>query len=190
MADLNEVRLIGRLTRDPELRSTSTGQMIASFGLATGRKFKTQEGVLKEDTTFVEIQCWGKMAEISSKHIRKSSTVFVGGRLKFDSWEDKQTGQKRTKLYVIADNLQFLDRKAEQQPMPSTQFGQQPMPSIQFGQHFVEYNNQLIDRNAGCKLSCQWACQLAEQIESKSVVEQREFESNFDNLDDLGEPPF
>ena len=111
MADLNEVRLIGRLTRDPELRSTAGGQYVCSFGLATGRRYKGQDGTMREETTFIDVTCWGKLAENISRYMKKGRQIFVGGRLKFDSWEDKQSGQKRSKLTVVADNIQFLDRR-------------------------------------------------------------------------------
>jgi len=109
MADLNEVRLIGRLTRDPELRSTPNGQSVCKFGLATGRKYKGQDGVLCEETNFVDVSCWGRLAETVNQYMKKGRQIYVGGRLKFESWEDKQTGQKRSKLNVVAENVQFLD---------------------------------------------------------------------------------
>lgn len=109
MADLNEVRLIGRLTRDPELRRTSTEQYVATFGLATGHKFKGQDGVIREETTFVDITCWGRLAETVAKYMKKGKQIYVGGRLKFDSWDDKDTGKKRSKLTVVAENIQFLE---------------------------------------------------------------------------------
>lgn len=119
MADLNEVRLIGRLTRDPELRAIPTGTSIATFGLATSHRFKGQDGVMREETTFVDITCWGKTAENVAKYCKKGKLVFVGGRLKFDSWEDKQTSQKRSRLTVVAENIQFLDRRDEGAPPQS-----------------------------------------------------------------------
>lgn len=111
MADLNEVRLIGRLTRDPVVRMTPGGQQVASFGIATNRKYRGQDGVFREDPTFVDITCWGKLAEIVAKYTRKGKMVFIGGRLKYESWEDKQSGQKRSRLTVTAENVQFLDRR-------------------------------------------------------------------------------
>jgi len=111
MADLNEVRLIGRLTRDPELRATPSGHSVCSFGLATGRKYKSQDGTQHEETTFVDCTAWGKTAEIVEKYIKKGSLVFVGGRLKLDTWEDRQTGQKRSKLQIVVENVQFLDSR-------------------------------------------------------------------------------
>lgn len=113
MADLNEVRLIGRLTRDPELRSTPGGQYVCTLGLATGRRYKGPDNVMREETTFVDITCWGKLAENVSKYMKKGRLIFIGGRLKYDTWDDKQTGQKRSKLTVVAENVQFLDRKDE-----------------------------------------------------------------------------
>lgn len=109
MADLNEVRLIGRLTRDPELRATPAGASVCSFGLATNRKYKGNDGTLKDETTFVEISCWGKVAENVSKYMKKGRLIFAAGRLKFESWDDKQTGQKRNKTSVVAESVQFLD---------------------------------------------------------------------------------
>lgn len=108
MADLNEVRLIGRLTRDPELRSTPSGQMVCSFGLATGRRYK-QNNEMKEETTFVDITLWGRQAETTAQYMKKGSLCYIGGRLKMDTWQDKQTGQKRSRMQVVGENVQFLE---------------------------------------------------------------------------------
>ena len=128
MADLNEVRLIGRLTRDPELRSTPGGQYVATLGLATGRQFKGQDGVLRDETTFVDITCWGKLAETVSKYMKKGRQIFVGGRLKYESWDDKETNKKRSKISVVAENIQFLDSKRDNEEMPPA------MPPAEGGQ--------------------------------------------------------
>lgn len=127
MADLNETRLIGRLTRDVDLRSTASGSYVASFGLATGRKFKGADGVLKDETTFVDITCFGKLAETCSKYLAKGRQVFIGGRLKLEQWQDKQTGQNRSKLAVIAENVQFLDYgdRQQRQEQPAQNYQQQ-----------------------------------------------------------------
>ena len=114
MAYLNEVRLIGRLTRDPELRSTASGQPVCSIGLVTNRKYRAQDGTLREDSTFIDITCWGKLADTASRYLKKGRQVFIGGRLRFESWQDRQTGQKRSKLSVVADALQFLDSQFTQ----------------------------------------------------------------------------
>lgn len=123
MADLNEVRIIGRLTRDPELRSTQSGQYICNFGIATGKKYKGQDG----ETTFVDITCWARLAEVAGKYLRKGKLVFIGGRLKLDTWDDRQTGQKRSKLSVVAENIQFLDRTDNAQS-PNSDYVQNMQP--------------------------------------------------------------
>lgn len=115
MPDLNEVRLIGRLTRDPELRATPAGASVCSFGLATNRKYKGNDGALRDETTFVEVSCWGKVAENVSKYMKKGRLIYAAGRLKFESWDDKQTGQKRNKTSVVAESVQFLDFGDKQQ---------------------------------------------------------------------------
>lgn len=114
MAHLNEVRLIGRLTRDPEIRQIPSGQNVTNFSLATSRKYKDNSGMLREETAFVDITCWARLAEVVYNNLRKGRQVFVGGRLRFESWDDRDTGKKRSKLTVVADNVQFLDPKDHQ----------------------------------------------------------------------------
>lgn len=127
MADLNQVSLIGRLTRDPELRSTPGGVSFCAFGLATGRKFKGQDGTQKEDVLFVDVTTWGKTAEVVSKYTKKGRLIFVGGRLRLEQWDDKQTGQKRSKISVVGENVQFLDYGDKQQQTPQLT----PIPAMQ-----------------------------------------------------------
>jgi len=113
MADLNKVMLIGRLTRDPQLRYLPNQQAVCDFGLATGRKFKTASGEEREETTFVDCTVFAKGAEIFNQYMNKGKMVFLEGRLKFDQWDDKTTGAKRSKLSVVVDNFQFLGGKGE-----------------------------------------------------------------------------
>lgn len=108
MASLNKVFLIGNLTRDPELRVTPKGTAICQFGLAVNRQFKDDSGATRDETTFVDIEAWGKQGELVSKYLGKGSQCMVEGRLKLDQWEDKQSGQKRSRLKVVLDNVQFL----------------------------------------------------------------------------------
>jgi len=108
MANFNKVYLIGNLTRDPELRVTPKGTAICQFGLAVNRQFKDESGALRDDTTFVDIEAWGKQGETISKFCTKGKPLFVEGRLKFDQWEDKASGQKRSKLKVVLEGFQFL----------------------------------------------------------------------------------
>ncbi len=109
--NVNVVVLAGRLTRDPEVRHTPIGTAVAELGLAVNRIWSDrQTGEKKEDTTFVDITVFGKQVEAVGAYLRKGSTVLIEGRLQLDAWEDKQTGQKRTKLKVVADSVQFGDR--------------------------------------------------------------------------------
>ncbi|MFA5265200.1 MAG: single-stranded DNA-binding protein [Opitutaceae bacterium] len=110
MAHLNKVFLIGNLTRDPELRVTPKGTPICQFGLAVNRQFKDESGATRDETTFVDIEAWGKQGELVSKYLAKGSPCFVEGRLRLDQWEDKTSGQKRSRLKIVLDNVQFLGR--------------------------------------------------------------------------------
>ena len=102
---------MGNLTRDPELRYTASGAAVASFGLAVNRKYKAGDE-WKEEVCFVDITVWAKQAENCAEYLHKGSSVFLEGRLNFQSWET-DTGQKRTKLEVVANNIQFLGRAGE-----------------------------------------------------------------------------
>ena len=107
MSNFNKVYLMGNLTRDPELRYTPKGQPVAKLGMAINRKFTT-EGQEREEDVFVEIEAWGKAAEVISQHCKKSRPLFVEGRLKLDQWDDKTTGQKRSALRVVLESFQFV----------------------------------------------------------------------------------
>lgn len=111
MADLNKVMLIGRLTRDPQLKYLQNQSAVCDFGIAVGRKWKTPTGEAKEETTFIDCVMFGKSAETFNQYMAKGKPVYLEGRLKLDQWDDKATGQKRSKLSVLADNFQFLDSK-------------------------------------------------------------------------------
>jgi single-strand DNA-binding protein len=108
MANLNKVMLLGNLTRDPELRHTPKGSAVADLGIAVNRKVQDGNGGWKDETTFVDVTVWGASAENAQKYLTKGRGVFIEGRLQMDVWDDKATGQKRSKLKVVADNLQFL----------------------------------------------------------------------------------
>jgi len=109
MASLNKVFLIGRLTRDPELRYVPSGTAVASFGLAINREYTTKEGNKKDDTCFVNLVVWGKRAEICAEYLKKGSMIFVEGRLSYRKWET-QDKEKRSTIEVYVENFQFLDR--------------------------------------------------------------------------------
>lgn len=109
MANFNKVILAGNLTRDPELRYTPNGKAIAKFGLAINRNWTTETGEKKEEVTFVDIDCFGRQAEVISQYMKKGRPMLVEGRLRLDQWDDKQTGQKRSRLGVILESFSFLD---------------------------------------------------------------------------------
>jgi single-strand DNA-binding protein len=108
MASFNKVILVGNLTRDPELRYTPNGKAIAKIGLAVNRAWTTESGEKKEEVTFVDIDVFGRTAENVGQYMRKGSPILIEGRLRLDQWDDKQTGQKRSKLGVVAEIVQFL----------------------------------------------------------------------------------
>jgi len=104
---------MGNLTRDPEVRYTSSGTAIAKLGMAINRYWRNQEGQQQEETTFVDVDAFGKQAETIGQYLKKGRPIMVEGRLKLDQWDDKQTGQKRSKLGVVLENFQFLDSKGD-----------------------------------------------------------------------------
>jgi len=108
MASYNKVILLGNLTRDPELRYTPKGQAVAKLGLAVNRSYKTDTGETKEEVTFIDVDSWGKQAELIGQYLKKGSPLFVEGRLRLDQWDDKNTGQKVSKLKVVMENFQFV----------------------------------------------------------------------------------
>ena len=108
MASFNKVVLVGNLTRDPELRYTPKGTAVAKIGLAVNRTWKSETGETKEEVTFVDVDVFGRTAENVGQYMRKGSPILIEGRLRLDTWEDKQTQQKRSKLGVVAETVQFL----------------------------------------------------------------------------------
>jgi single-strand DNA-binding protein len=109
MASYNKVILLGNLTRDPELRVTPKGTSICQFGLAVNRQYKDDAGATREEVTFLDIEAWGRQGETISKYCTKGRPLFVEGRLKLDTWEDKNNpGQKRSKLKIVLENFQFV----------------------------------------------------------------------------------
>jgi single-strand DNA-binding protein len=108
MASFNKVILMGNLTRDPELRYTPKGTAVAKIGLAVNRVWTSESGEKKEEVTFVDVDIFGRTAENVGQYMRKGRPILVEGRLRLDQWDDKQTGQKRSRLGVVAETVQFL----------------------------------------------------------------------------------
>lgn len=120
MASFNKVILIGNLTRDPELRYTPRGTAIAKIGLAVNRIWTNEAGEKKEEVTFVDVDVFGRTAENVGQYLRKGRPVLIEGRLKLDQWDDKQTGQKKQKLGVVAEAVQFLGSAEGGKVQPAT----------------------------------------------------------------------
>jgi len=108
MASYNKVLLMGNLTRDPQLKYLPSQMAVAEFGIACNRKFRTANGEDREEVTFVDITAFGKTGEVINQYFTKGKPIFIEGRLKFDSWEDKNGGGKRSKLTVVVENFQFV----------------------------------------------------------------------------------
>ena len=109
MASFNKVILVGNLTRDPELRYTTKGTAVAKLGLAVNRTWRSESGESREEVTFVDIDAFGKQAETLGRYLKKGRPILIEGRLRLDQWDDKQTGQKRSRLGVVMEGFQFLD---------------------------------------------------------------------------------
>ena len=111
MANVNKVILIGNVTRDVESKALPSGSSLTSLSLAVNRSYKTESGATREEVTFVDVELWGRVAEIAAQYVKKGSPLYVEGRLKMDSWEDKETGQKRSKMKVVGEAIQLLGSK-------------------------------------------------------------------------------
>ena len=120
MASFNKVIIAGNLTRDPELRYTPKGTAVCKFGLAVSRNWTNEAGEKKEEVTFVDIDAFGRQAEVIAQYMKKGRPFLVEGRLKLDQWDDKQTGQKKSRLGVVLESFSFIDSK------PGEQGGTQP----------------------------------------------------------------
>jgi len=103
---------MGNLTRDPELRTTPSGTPVCQFGMAVNRIYNNTNGERQEETTFVDIEAWGRQAETISKYVTKGNPLFVEGRLKLDTWENKD-GEKRSKMKVVLENMQLISQRGE-----------------------------------------------------------------------------
>jgi single-strand DNA-binding protein len=111
MASFNKVILMGNLTRDPELRYTPKGTAVAKIGLAVNRVYTTDSGEKKEEVSFVDVEAWGRQAEVIGQYMKKGRPLLVEGRLRLDTWEDKNTHQKQSKLKVVLEGFTFVDAK-------------------------------------------------------------------------------
>lgn len=118
MSNLNKVFVMGNLTRDPEVQFTPKGTAVGNLGIAVNRRVKQGDN-WTDETTFVDVTVWGNTAENAQKYLTKGRGVIVEGRLQLDTWDDKETGKKRSKLKVVAENVQFLPGKGDGKPAAS-----------------------------------------------------------------------
>ena len=112
MPNFNKVLLMGNLTREPELRATPSGTAVCQFGLAVNRIYNNPNGERQDETTFVDVEAWGRQAETISKYVTKGNPLFIEGRLKLDTWENKE-GEKRSKMKVVLENMQLISQRGE-----------------------------------------------------------------------------
>jgi single-strand DNA-binding protein len=115
MASFNKVILVGNLTRDPEVRVTPSGVSICKFGMAVSRGIRTADGASREETLFIDVDSFGKQAELIGKHMTKGRPILVEGRLRLDQWES-QTGEKRNRIVVALENFQFIGSRLDGDP--------------------------------------------------------------------------
>lgn len=114
MASFNKVILVGNLTRDPQVRYTTGGTAVTDIGLAINSSwFDKQSNQRKEETTFVDVTLWGRQAEVAGEYLSKGRPVLIEGRLQLDQWDDKDTGQKRSRLKVVCENMQMLGSRSD-----------------------------------------------------------------------------
>lgn len=131
MSSVNKVILVGNLGQDPDVRSTATGQLVATLSIATSDNWTGKDGQRQERTEWHRVVCWGKTAELCQRYLAKGRKVYVEGRLETRSWDDKQTGQKRYSTEVVADSVVFLDSgKGAGSGQDSGRPGGQQAPSV------------------------------------------------------------
>lgn len=113
MAGINKVIIVGNLGRDPEMRYTPSGSPVTSFSVAVSRKWRTPEGESREETEWFNVECWNKLAETANEYLQKGRQVFIEGRFRTESWDDKNTGEKRYRTKVVANEMQMLGQRGD-----------------------------------------------------------------------------
>jgi len=117
--NINKVTIAGRLTKDPEIRFTPGGMACLKLGIATSRRYKAKDDSWKEETTFVDVDAFGKTAELLARTLKKGKTIYIEGRLRLETWDDKATGQKRSKMGVVLEGFQFVSRSDGEGDQPA-----------------------------------------------------------------------
>ena len=111
MAGLNKIILIGNLGRDPEMRYTPSGSAVTNFSMAVSRVWKNRDGENQEETEWFNVSCWDRLAETANQYLTKGRQVYIEGRVRLGQWDDRQTGEKRARLEVVASNLVLLGQR-------------------------------------------------------------------------------
>lgn len=149
--DLNRAMIIGNVTRDPEVRTTPTGQTVCSFGIATNQQWTDAQGQKQQRTEFHNVVAWGKLAEICGQYVGKGRKTYIEGRIQTREWEAPD-GQKRNRTEIVADNMILLDRKDTQHAARSTQpsaASPMPAPSAPTVDPSSQAQANAIDRGVG-----------------------------------------
>lgn len=130
MPNLNKVMLIGNLTRQPELRYLPSNTAVANIGIAVNRRWKNKQGDQQNETCFVDCEAFGKQAELINQYVNGGDPLYIEGRLKMDQWQDKTSGQKKTKMKVVVENFEFLKGKGDSQGQEKTSWPE-PNPAVE-----------------------------------------------------------
>ena len=143
MVNLNQVLLIGNLTRDPELRYTPQGTAVTTIRIAVNRAYKDRAGQMQKDTCFVNVVVWAQMAEVCNQYLQKGKPVFVEGRLQSRSWQDKE-GKNRSVLEVVAARVQFMPAGARQGGGEEVDLGDEPQETVELETGIHEQTGEAI----------------------------------------------
>ena len=138
MAGLNKLIIIGNLGRDPEMRYLPSGSAVTSFSVAVTRRFKGQDGENREETDWFNVSCFNRLAEIANEYLAKGRQVYIEGRVRLGQWDDRQTGEKRARLELVATDLVMLGQRGDA-PGGGDSFGGQPAAAGDRG--FASDNN-------------------------------------------------
>jgi single-strand DNA-binding protein len=130
MSDLNRLQLLGRLTRDPQLRFLQSGMPLCEFGMAVGEKFKGTDGQLRENTMFIDCKVWGKRGEVFNEYMSKGTQVYVEGRLVLEQWNDKNGGGKRSKHTLTVEDFKFIGNKSNEEPKQTKSAPRESAPTV------------------------------------------------------------
>jgi single-strand DNA-binding protein len=114
MAGLNKIIIIGNLGRDPEMRYTPSGSPVTNFTVAVSRRYNTRDGEAREETEWFRVSCWDRLAETANQYLQKGRQVYIEGRVKIHSWDDSQSGERRSQMEISASNLVLLGQRGDQ----------------------------------------------------------------------------